>query len=77
MTDTVTLLADLSDRGFVLSLDGTALVVTPAAKLTDADRVAIRQHRTALVELLTPGWPADMTAAFAALIEFNRGLEKR
>lgn len=38
--------------GFVLELDGNALVVSPADRLTDAQRAYIRQHKPALVQLL-------------------------
>lgn len=38
--------------GFTLELDGPALVVSPADRLTDAQCAYIRQHKPALVQLL-------------------------
>ena len=38
--------------GFVLELDGPALTVSPADRLTDAQRAYIRTHKPALVALL-------------------------
>lgn len=38
--------------GFVLELDGDALVVSPADRLSEAQRAYIRQHKPALVALL-------------------------
>ena len=38
--------------GFVLELDGPALTVSPADRLTDAQRAYIRAHKPALVALL-------------------------
>lgn len=39
--------------GFVLELDGNALVVAPADKLNDVQRTFIRAHKPTLVALLT------------------------
>lgn len=39
--------------GFTLELDGTALVVSPANRLNEQQRAYIRQHKAALVALLT------------------------
>ena len=41
--------------GFALELDGPALVVSPADRLTDAQRAYIRAHKPALVQLLMDG----------------------
>ncbi len=47
-------LADhLEARGFRLSVQDGRLIVAPASRLLDTDRAAIRQHRDALVALLT------------------------
>jgi hypothetical protein len=46
------LLDTLAQRGVRLVRDGTAIVVEPASKLTDADRQAIRRHKAELVRLL-------------------------
>jgi hypothetical protein len=47
-----TLIATLNARGVQLMLDGDGLVAKPASKLTDADREAIRAHKTELLRLL-------------------------
>jgi len=46
------LVAALSERGIRLIPDGNAVVVKPASKLTDEDRLAIRVNKTALLALL-------------------------
>lgn len=47
------LLADLRRRGITLSrADGAGIRITPASRLTDADRAAIRAHREGLLDLL-------------------------
>jgi hypothetical protein len=56
------LLTDLSERGFrLLVLADDKLRVTPADRLTDADRDAIRQHKAALLRLLTADYVAPWT----------------
>lgn len=47
-----TLYLALYQAGLLLSTDGEQLLVTPADKLTDELRSAIRQHKPALIELL-------------------------
>lgn len=42
----------MRQAGFTMELDGTALVVSPADRLTDAQRAYIRAHKPALVALL-------------------------
>ncbi|MEW6728011.1 MAG: hypothetical protein ACOZAP_09880 [Pseudomonadota bacterium] len=47
-------LADhLEARGFRLSVRDGHLIIAPASRLLDADRALIRQHRDALLALLT------------------------
>ena len=48
----VTLYLELYQAGLLLSTDGEKLLVTPADKLTDELRLAIRQHKPELIELL-------------------------
>jgi hypothetical protein len=43
------LLADLAGRGFVLAREGDGIRVTPASRLTDADRKLIRDHKPELL----------------------------
>ena len=47
-----TLYLALYRAGLLLSADGEKLLVTPADKLTDELRLAIRQHKPELIELL-------------------------
>lgn len=47
-----TLYQELYHAGLLLSADGEKLLVTPADKLTDELRSAIRQHKPELIELL-------------------------
>jgi hypothetical protein len=42
------LLANLTARGILLTRDGNGLIAKPASKLTDADREAIRENKSAL-----------------------------
>ncbi len=42
----------LEDRGFTIRRDGQELVVCPGRQLTEADRDAIRQHRTAVLAIV-------------------------
>ncbi len=53
-----TLLADLKSRGFRLAIDGNRLLVAPTERLTERDREQIREHRGALLALLTAPSPA-------------------
>lgn len=56
----------LADRGFSLHVEGDRLAVSPASRLTDDIRKAIRAHKAELLELLrrdtwervTLVWPA-------------------
>ena len=50
--------------GFTLELDGPELVVSPADRLTEAQRRFIRQHKPALVNLLM-----DAEVIHAALVQ--------
>lgn len=49
------LLTRLRSAGLSLSIDGDALRVRPREALTDEIREEIRQHKTELIEALTPG----------------------
>ena len=51
--DAQALLSNLSARGIMLTPDGDALVARPRQRLTDADREAIRRHKTALLAHLS------------------------
>lgn len=48
-----TLANALEERGFDLSVADGRLIVKPASLLTEQDRQAIAQHKTALVRLLS------------------------
>ncbi len=48
------LLSDFWARGIRLVPEGSNLAVEPAERLSDADRVAIRQAKRALIQILTP-----------------------
>lgn len=52
MTNPSTLLSALQAAGFVLRMDGTQLVVSPASKLTQQQRADIATHKPGLLELL-------------------------
>jgi hypothetical protein len=47
------LLSNLSTRGIMLIPDGDALIARPRQRLTDADREAIRRHKSALLAHLS------------------------
>ena len=46
------LLQGLRQRGFVVSVDGYQLKVSPGAELSDDDREQIRLHRDSIVRLI-------------------------
>lgn len=50
--DARTVLRDLTRRGFRLRVDGDRLLIAPASRLTDEDRLRVRQHREAIVAML-------------------------
>ena len=52
ITSTVTLILELFSGGFVLKLDGDALRVSQASRLTDAQRAAIREQKAAILATL-------------------------
>jgi hypothetical protein len=54
MTPTA-LLADLERRGITVTAAGAQLRVVPAGRLAEADRAALRQHKPALLTLLSAG----------------------
>jgi hypothetical protein len=54
-----TLLADLARRGIAVTAAGTKLRVVPAGRLAEADRAALRQHKPALLALLSTGPTSD------------------
>lgn len=51
--DAQALLSNLFARGIMLIPDGDALIARPRQRLTDADREAIRRHKTALLAHLS------------------------
>lgn len=70
------LLTDLRARGFTLTLDGEALIVHPASRLTDADRGRIRAAKPALLACL---WAETLREHFeerAAILEHDGGLPR-
>jgi hypothetical protein len=52
MTAAENLLVELGRRGFSLAADGAAIRCSPASRLTDADRRAVRQHKAELLTLI-------------------------
>jgi hypothetical protein len=54
MTPTA-LLADLERRGITVTAAGAQLRVVPGGRLAEADRAALRQHKPALLALLSAG----------------------
>lgn len=71
-----TLLDTLTQRGVRLIPDGTAIVVNPASRLTDADRQAIRAHKAELLRVLT-GENHTVTAVPAPARDAARNLADR
>lgn len=69
----VEVLANLRDRGFHIDAAGNKLLVTPASRLTDADRAAIRSSLRGLVELLEED-RLDWTEERAGILEFEAGM---
>ena len=61
---TVRALKRIRGAGFTLTVDGTALVVTPTDSLSDAQRQFIRAHKVALVALLM-----DAETVYSALAQ--------
>jgi hypothetical protein len=59
---------DLIASGFTLSLDGDRLLVVPGSRLTADQTAAIREHKTALVELVEDGSAADPFAETDAAV---------
>ena len=53
MASAQAIVANLTARGISLDRDGSAIVVRPAGKLTDDDRRIIREHKDAILELLS------------------------
>jgi hypothetical protein len=49
----------LVERDFVVAARDGRLVVTPASRLTDADRELIRRHRDEMLTLVTPDLPVE------------------
>jgi len=54
----------MKQAGFTLELDGPALVISPADRLTAAQRAFIRAHKAALVALLQ-----DAETVYRALVQ--------
>ena len=50
--DALRLLWELEDRQMVIRVEDDRLLVGPTARLTDADDLAIRQHRDELKQLV-------------------------
>jgi hypothetical protein len=72
--DAAAVLADLRYRGIVLIPNGSdRLIARPGSRLTDADREAIRRHKSELLQLLTsPNDDYDdliFTSSLAALAD--------
>ncbi len=70
------LLAYLRVSGFTIQPDGDALIVSPASRLTDALREAIRQTKPDLMALL---WAENLREHFeerAAILECDGGLSR-
>src|SRR5262245_3558628 len=47
--------ADLTRRGFTLTVEGDGIRISPWSKLTAADRAALRSHKGELLTLLLVG----------------------
>lgn len=56
--DATALLENLTARGLRLIAEPPKLIAEPSALLTDADRAAIRQHKSELMSLLAPAGKA-------------------
>ncbi|SCC93433.1 conserved hypothetical protein [Thiomonas sp. X19] len=70
------LLADLRVSGFTIQPDGDTLIVSPASRLTDDLREAIRQTKPDLMALL---WAENLREHFeerAAILECDGGLSR-
>ena len=46
------LLVELEERGFRLRRDGDDILITPASKLTDADRCALRRWKAHVLAII-------------------------
>ena len=73
MTSAAGLLADLSARGFAVAAAGDGLRVTPAGRLSEADREAIRAHKAELLALLLTPAAEDPDAWTCRAIEQHLG----
>lgn len=60
--DANALLVSLKNRGFAVGVQEKRIVVSPASRLTDDDRAAIREHRDEVVRLLTTAPPEEPLA---------------
>ena len=70
------LLADLRTSGFTIEPDGDTLIVSPASRLSDDLREAIRQAKPDLMALL---WAENLREHFeerAAILESDGGLSR-
>jgi len=65
------LLSELTAAGLALAAEGDRLVVTPATRLTDATRQAIRAHKVELVVALMLARLRDVYGERAAIIEYD------
>ena len=59
--DAHAILNDLTQRGFRLRVDGDRLLIAPASRLTDEDRLRVRRYRDAILATLRgekppPSW---------------------
>lgn len=66
MNRAAVILATLAGRGIELALDGDQIQARPGHRLTDDDVRLIRQHKPALIHLLTTRTEADEAGRLAA-----------
>jgi hypothetical protein len=67
------LLSELNRAGFILAAEGERLFVTPAARLTAADREAIRAHKRELLAALLLEGLRDEYEERAGIVEYDGG----
>jgi len=80
MASAQAIVANLTARGISLDRDGSAIVVRPAGKLTDDDRRIIREHKDAILELLSAAADpvlADAVTAVRAVFPSSTLVEVR
>lgn len=62
VTSATELLSLLRSSGFTVRLDAGKLLVSPASRLTDDERAALKEHRAGLLEILDPATQAALSA---------------